>query len=251
MSREDEAQKLERKLRKARRTARIAFPIVDTLAWTWKKRWIGVEHFYDDAGFNRPGILTVWHHTLLAGSWIGRDRGFGVLISQHGDGELITKVMQRLGFEAIRGSSTRGGARALIQLLRVPKEMTLVMTPDGPRGPSRSVQDGVLFLADRGRRLILPTGLAASRTWRAKSWDRLLIPKPFASVVLYTLPAIEIPSGVMKDEAETERWRRIVGEKLNEAERRAQAIVDGEDERVVAESASGSHVEPLPEGNTE
>lgn len=236
---EDESaarERLERKLRQARRTARFGYPAFRALAATWRTSWPGIEHFQFDDPHATPSILTVWHQVLLPGSYIGRNRGFGVMISQHGDGEIIAKVMQRLGFEAIRGSSTRGGARALITMLRVPPETRLVMTPDGPRGPARRAQDGVLMLAERSGRIILPTGLAASRAWHAKSWDRLIVPKPFAKVVLYTLPGFQIPKNTMKDDRERERWRTIVEQKLDEAQRCAEDAVAGID-RSASEAA--------------
>ena len=224
---EVEAERQARKLEKARRLARFGYPVLRTLVATWRTEWRGVERFGFDRAEPTPAILTVWHEALLPGAFIGSGHGMAVMISQHGDGEIIAKVMQRIGYRPVRGSSTRGGARALIEMLRVPREVALVVTPDGPRGPAGSCQDGVLMLASKAGRKILPTGLAASRTWRAKSWDRMIVPKPFAKVVLFTGEPVDVPAGLMQDPEALALCRQRVTEALDEARRRAADIVAG------------------------
>jgi lysophospholipid acyltransferase (LPLAT)-like uncharacterized protein len=105
-----------------------------------------------------------------------------VLISTHADGQLIAEACQRLGFALARGSSTRGGVEAVRDMLRA-NDTHLAVTPDGPRGPRRRVQAGVVYLAARTGLPIVPVGFAARRPWRAKSWDRFAVPRPFSRAV--------------------------------------------------------------------
>lgn len=226
---EEQRLRLERRRVKARRMARFGYPVFRSLAATWSQKWVGIEHILTRGGSAAPCILTTFHRSLLGGSWVGRNQGFGVMVSQHGDGELISDVLQRIGFETIRGSSSRGGARALIQMMRVPLRTTLVLTVDGPRGPAEEVKDGVLVLAARSGRLISPTGFGASRSWRAKSWDRLIVPKPFARIALYTTEPLAIPPECVQDPDARAHWRQVVRERLVDAHERAQELVSGRD----------------------
>ncbi|MCB9892352.1 MAG: lysophospholipid acyltransferase family protein [Planctomycetes bacterium] len=217
----------EKKLAKSRRHARLGYPILRALVATWRTEWRGREHFAFEGPDVTPAVLAAWHESLLPGSFIARDHGMAVMISKHGDGEIIANVMQRIGFQPVRGSTSRGGARALAAMLRIPLTTALVMTPDGPRGPARTCQAGTLMLASKSGRKILPTGLAASRAWHARSWDRMIVPKPFAKVVLFTGEPIDIPPGLMRDAEAVEHWRKVVTASLDDARAQAAAIVAG------------------------
>ncbi len=114
-------------------------------------------------------------------AWAWRGRKVGLMVSRHRDGEIMAQVVQRLGYLCFRGSTTRGGVQALLEMTRsgVP---ALALTPDGPRGPEGRLQKGALLLARESDRLLVPVGVGAWPCWRAKSWDRYVIPKPFAKV---------------------------------------------------------------------
>lgn len=222
----------DRRRRKSRRTARMGYPVLRALAATWREQWDGAEHIFGDPASEkvaRPSILSIWHRGLIGGSWIGRNRGLGVMVSEHGDGEMITEVIERFGFSTYRGSSTRGGARALLQMMRVPLETVLVLTVDGPRGPAEEVKDGAIVLAARSGRAIAPTGFAASRAWRARSWDRLEVPKPFARIALATTELVDVPKSCLRDLDERAHYRELVKQRVNAAHVRASDLVAGRD----------------------
>ena len=123
-------------------------------------------------------IYVFWHETLIL-STIARARA-AVLISQHADGELIAQVIRHLRFGVVRGSSTRGGTAALRNLIAVSEHSNLCITPDGPRGPRRTVQPGAIFVASQTGLPIVPIGIGYANAWRARSWDKFAIPKPFS-----------------------------------------------------------------------
>lgn len=139
-------------------------------------------------------IYAFWHENmLLPASRYARPDVY-VLISQHADGQLITEVCRRLGFRAVRGSSTRGGADAVRQMMRLEGQAHLAITPDGPRGPRRRVQPGVVYLAARTGLPIVPVGVGYRRPWRARSWDRLALPRPGSVAVCVTSQVIRVPA---------------------------------------------------------
>jgi lysophospholipid acyltransferase (LPLAT)-like uncharacterized protein len=114
-----------------------------------------------------------------------RDQGVKVLISEHRDGELIARIATGLGLDTIRGSTTRGAARALLAMATaLTSGAEIAVTPDGPKGPARSFAPGTVIAAQRAAAPIVAIGVAASRAWRLRSWDSFMIPKPFARVVV-------------------------------------------------------------------
>jgi lysophospholipid acyltransferase (LPLAT)-like uncharacterized protein len=168
-------------------------------------------------------IYAFWHESLLA---LTRFRvPAHVLISQHADGELIAQVCRRIGFDVVRGSTTRGGGRALLELREVACHSHLAITPDGPRGPRRQVQPGVVALASCTGLPIVPVGVGFSRAWRAGSWDRFAIPKPFSTTVLVGAPSVRVPNELDRHEAES--YRQLVEQRLLAATEDAQRLATG------------------------
>lgn len=157
---------------------------------TWRIRVEGGEHLHSLRAARRPFVFALWHGQLLPLLWHHRKQGIALVISEHRDGERIARVAAGLGYELVRGSSTRSGGRALIQLSRVLESgKEAAITPDGPRGPARSVAQGVVVAAQRSGAAILPIAASAAGAWRLGSWDSFLIPKPFARVtVAYSAP---------------------------------------------------------------
>lgn len=139
-----------------------------------------------------------------------------VMVSEHRDGEIITRTLLRAGFEAVRGSSTRGGARALLEFVRVAREsdVDMAITVDGPRGPAEVVKPGIVLAASRSGLPIVPTVGVARWAWHAKSWDRLTIAKPFSRVALGYGEEIHVPPDVPRDELDAwcERVRRAIAD---------------------------------------
>jgi lysophospholipid acyltransferase (LPLAT)-like uncharacterized protein len=126
-------------------------------------------------------IFAFWHNRLLLMPYAARDRKVAVLISQHRDGELISRTMTRFGFSSVRGSSSRGGEMALRKMPRLLKEgYDVAITPDGPRGPRYRVQSGVISLARLSGRPVYPVTFAAERFRSFSSWDRFQVPRLFS-----------------------------------------------------------------------
>jgi lysophospholipid acyltransferase (LPLAT)-like uncharacterized protein len=150
-------------------------------------------------------VYAIWHESLLAPT---RFRvPVHALISQHADGELIAQVCHHLGFGTVRGSSTRGGARALLELREVAERSHLMITPDGPRGPRRRLQPGIVHLAAYSGLPVVPVGVGFTRAWRFKSWDRFALPKPFSTICLVVSGSIHVPRDPGRDELEEHRRR--------------------------------------------
>ena len=175
--------KAAKRARKVRWTSWIAFWVMQLLARTWRLR---VRHDADGlAAAQRSGVVyAVWHGLMLAPIWSYRNRGIQALASEHGDGEIIARILERLGYAPpARGSSSRGGLRGLMTLIVTLRGGTaIVFTPDGPRGPARVAQPGVFVAAHRADSVIIPVSMHAARAWRLRSWDRYAIPKPFTRV---------------------------------------------------------------------
>jgi lysophospholipid acyltransferase (LPLAT)-like uncharacterized protein len=167
------------------------------LAHSWRIRVVHGDYERAARAGGRPVIFAFWHGRLLPLLWWHRKQGIHVVISEHGDGEIIARVAEGLGYQTVRGSSSRGAERALLGASRAASDgHDVAFTPDGPRGPAESVAPGALIVSQRSGVPILPLAAGASRAWRLRSWDRFLIPKPFARVtVVYGEPlAVRAPA---------------------------------------------------------
>lgn len=154
---------------------------------------------------SRKVIFVLWHDQLLPLAVAHRDEGIVALVSAHADGEYLRGVLRRHGFGTVRGSSTRGGARALRKLVRSAEAgRDLAVTPDGPRGPRHRIKEGVLLAAQLTGLPLLPLAGAASSGWRFSSWDRFLVPRPFSEVRIVYGPPVRVPR-----DAERSERRRI------------------------------------------
>jgi lysophospholipid acyltransferase (LPLAT)-like uncharacterized protein len=158
----------------------------------------------------RKVIYAFWHGGLLVPLFTHRRRRISILISQHRDGEIIARITRILGYDPVRGSSTRGGAMGLRQLVRkAVSGRCLAVTPDGPRGPRHVFQSGAVKLAQLTGYPILPVGIGVKRKRLLGSWDRFMVPLPFSSCVyVYGEP---IPVG--KDD-DLSRVTALAGERL-------------------------------------
>jgi lysophospholipid acyltransferase (LPLAT)-like uncharacterized protein len=140
-------------------------------------------------------IYCVWHDQLLIPIFGGKHRHTAALVSRNQDGSFVAAGLRSAGIMPIRGSSSRGGAQAMRQLIREAEGKHIVMTPDGPRGPRRELSSGVVFLAAHSGRAIVPTAFTCERGWRfGTGWTDLLVPKPFSKVHLLTGEPIFVSS---------------------------------------------------------
>lgn len=141
----------------------------------------------------RGNIYYFWHEDLIFLGNLIAHTGTHVLISRSRDGQRIARVMEQLGFRPIRGSTSRGGASAAREVLRLPGEVNLGITVDGPRGPRRQMQFGAVFLASRTGRPLVAIGVGYDRPWRAGSWDRMAFARPFSRAVVSASAALHVP----------------------------------------------------------
>jgi lysophospholipid acyltransferase (LPLAT)-like uncharacterized protein len=133
----------------------------------------------------RPIVYLLWHEALLPLLWHHRRQGVVIVVSENRDGQYLSDFARVLGYRSVRGSSSRGAARALLGAVReLQSGCSVAFTPDGPRGPRRELKPGVVAAAQRGGGVIVPVHARADRAWRLDSWDQFLIPKPGARVTV-------------------------------------------------------------------
>ena len=163
--------------------AAVGWPVIEALGGTYSWNVTGLEHL---EGLRRGGLAPIhafWHGRVLAATLFFRDRGIVVITSENFDGEWIARIIARFGYGTARGSSSRGGARALAQLRRELKaQHPVAFTVDGPRGPARVAQPGAVWLAGATGHPVLPFHIEADRAWTAGSWDAHQIPRPGATL---------------------------------------------------------------------
>jgi len=187
--------------------------VLRLLGSTWRIRRENSEAFDAMLARKEPFIIVFWHGEIVPVAWVHRGRGFAPLISRHADGEIIARIVEGLGYRTVRGSSSRGGVRALLEAAqRVSEGITVGFTPDGPRGPRHVFAPGALIVAQRTGRPIVALGASASRSWHLKSWDRHLVPKPFATVTIrYSEPQFVLADQARDAIREQARFETLLG----------------------------------------
>ena len=168
-------------------------PIIASLGatLTWKAE--GLEHLKFEGSGRRP-IMAFWHGRVLTATYYFRRRDIVVMISENFDGEWIARIIESFGFRTSRGSTSRGGQRALLQLKRAMEQgFPAGFAVDGPRGPAKTAQPGAIWLAKLTGNPVVPFHMEASSYWSLKSWDRTQIPKPFSTVALAVGTPIDVP----------------------------------------------------------
>src|SRR5215218_8880741 len=177
------------------RAAGLVFPLlIRAVGSTLRFNVEGREHWDEAARGGRLPIYTFWHDRIFAGTYFFRGRRIVIMTSQSFDGEYIARFIQRLGYGAVRGSSTRGGVGALVELTRlVRRGCPAGFSIDGPRGPRHVAKMGAVLLAKKTGQPVLPFGVNAERFWSLGSWDRMQIPKPFSRVRVRFAPPLLVP----------------------------------------------------------
>lgn len=185
--------------------------LLQALGRTWNVRFTGRDGV-DAARFGGLGVLYgVRHGVLLPTTFLLRDRGVQALVSESRDGEIITRISEKIGFGCVRGSTSRGGGRAALRLAALGRQgYDLIITPDGPRGPIGSVAPGIVQVAARAGTPIVPIGIASGRAWRARSWDRFLIPQPGSRVIMNFQPPIRVAREHDEDEVREQVRRALI-----------------------------------------
>jgi len=162
-----------------------------------------LKHAYNNG---QPVMFVVWHGTMLLPIYAHRHEQIVAMVSEHDDGEIIAQTIHRLGYQTVRGSSTRGGTKAYREMLKKLNEgNNCTILPDGPTGPRHVFKKGALLLAQRGGALILPLTFSAKNPISLKTWDRFTLWRPFTRICLAYGKPMKLPRKT--DPKTLERYR--------------------------------------------
>ncbi|MDR1141472.1 MAG: lysophospholipid acyltransferase family protein [Planctomycetaceae bacterium] len=187
------------------------------LATMLLRNWMGLIDF--KAAFYDPGIdpafqsekqhfiLLFWHEHILCPLFVRRHSDATMMLSQHGDAEIVEQIARLSGMRCVRGSSFRGGTAAVKQFLKMTSQSIIAITPDGPRGPRRKLAVGPVFLASKLQMPIVLLGVGYDRPWRIRSWDRFAIPRPFSRGRFIISHQFPVPANLNKDGLESFRQK--------------------------------------------
>src|SRR5438309_7210948 len=205
----------------------VGYRLVALLGSTFRWKSDGVDHYDRVVRSGRQPIMAFWHGRILSATYYFRRRGIVVITSENFDGEWIAGIIERFGYGTARGSTSRGGRRALLQLARdMAAGRPAGFTVDGPRGPARVAQPGAVWLAKATCHPVLPFHLEADRSWTLKTWDRTQVPKPYATVALVVGEPFDVPPEA--DDSAIEAARRMLEMRLHVLESRATELIGAE-----------------------
>jgi lysophospholipid acyltransferase (LPLAT)-like uncharacterized protein len=166
-----------------------------------------------DAVYEKPAIYSFWHRAVFPAAWMWRRLGIGVMVSRSFDGEYIARIIERLGFVAVRGSSSRGGSEALRGMKeQLARGAAVAFTIDGPRGPKYVAKPGPVLLARSTGLPMAAFYVALSDAWVLKTWDAFMIPKPFSKALVRVSAKMRVPEKA--DDAEIRHWQGKLQEAL-------------------------------------
>jgi lysophospholipid acyltransferase (LPLAT)-like uncharacterized protein len=178
-----------------------------------------------DATYEKPVIYSFWHRAVFAGAWLWRQAGAAVMVSRSFDGEFIARTIEKLGFTAVRGSSSRGGAGALLGLKsQLERGIPVVFTIDGPRGPKYVAKPGPVLLSRASAMPMAAFYVALSHAWVLKTWDSLMIPKPFSKALVRFSAKLRVPA--QADDAQMADYHRQLQSALERVTSFAEEKVD-------------------------
>lgn len=209
--------------------ARLAVWSLRLLFWTCRKdlreECPGTNPLSDTGG--ERYLYAVWHDQLIVTLFCGRPVNMAGLVSRHQDGSYLSDAMQIVGVKPVRGSTSRGGAQALRQLIDTARDRHVAITPDGPRGPRHALKNGIVYLASRSGRRIIPIAHECRRAWRIQgSWTDMLIPKPFTRVYGIGGRPFEVPPDL--DRAGIEHYTALLQAEMERLEDELARIIAGE-----------------------
>ena len=203
--------------------ATLGYPILRALGATWTWKVSGAEHVDAITARGLQPIHSFWHGRILPATLYFQRRGIVVITSENYDGEWIARIITKFGYGTARGSTSRGGPRALLQLVRDIRSKPVAFTLDGPRGPAEIAQPGAVWLSKATGNPLLPFHAEAASSWTLKSWDRTQIPKPFTTVAMAIAEPLYVPRDA--DEAALEHWRERLQQSLAECRQRAKDLL--------------------------
>ncbi len=215
--------KIKRQLQ-AKFAVTIGFRLIALLGMSIRYRVIGREQLEQFAGKN-GFIINSWHGQQMMGFYFFRGCGYYILSSLSRDGDYSSSIMRRFGWNIVRGSSSKGAVRGLIELMRVlRKGAGIALTPDGPRGPIYHIEPGGIYLAQKTGAALIPLAFVFDRKWVSeKSWDKFVIPQPFCRCVAYFGTPITITTELTDEQLELEKVR--LREAIHDANRRGEEIL--------------------------
>jgi lysophospholipid acyltransferase (LPLAT)-like uncharacterized protein len=153
----------------------------------------GWENFESIRSSGKQPIYTFWHDRIFLSTYFWRKRGIVVMTSKSFDGEYIARFIRRFGYGAIRGSSSRGGSRALVEMIKAMRAgLPMAFTVDGPRGPRYVAKPGPVVLAKKTGNPVMPFVVETKRYWTNRSWDKMQIPRPFTRGLIIIGEAIYV-----------------------------------------------------------
>lgn len=193
-----------------------------------------VKQFADSPDINAYGstgtkrfLYCVWHDQIVMTVFTGRPRNMAGLVSRHQDGSYVADTIEMCGIKAIRGSTSRGGAQALRQLMDTARDYHVAITPDGPRGPRRKLKDGIIFLASNTGRPIVLSAYSCRRAWRVQgNWTDMMIPKPFTTIYVRGSKPVDVPPNLSRAGLDT--YRALLEDEMNRLDCEAAALARGE-----------------------
>jgi lysophospholipid acyltransferase (LPLAT)-like uncharacterized protein len=199
------------------RSADLAFYIlIKLIGKTIRYEIEGSENLANIEQNGKTPIYATWHNRIFSSVYFLRNRGIVVLTSQSFDGEYIARFIQRFGFGAVRGSSTRGGVNGLVKMIRLMREhLPMCFTVDGPKGARYVAKSGAVLLAKKSGNPILPFTIECKKFWTINSWDKLQIPKPFTRARVFFAEPILVEADA--DVTKVENKRIELQRKLDEA----------------------------------
>lgn len=182
----------------------ILYYLLRFLSLTYRFQFKGMESLKEAKGHHPKGIYIIgfWHQNIVSSALSHRGQKIIVMISASKDGELASGTAVKLGYEVVRGSSHRGGQRALKQMLRLLNDgHPAAITVDGPKGPAKTVKDGIVELARLKKMCILPLRLKTQKFWFfSKSWDQFRVPKPFTKIEVEYGNPILVPENLKRED---------------------------------------------------
>jgi lysophospholipid acyltransferase (LPLAT)-like uncharacterized protein len=203
--------------------ATLGYPVLRTLGSTWTWKVSGAEHVDAITSRGRQPIHAFWHGRILPATVYFQRRGIVVITSENYDGEWIARIINKFGYGTARGSTSRGGPKALLQLVREVKSKGVAFTLDGPRGPAEVAQLGAVWLAKATGNPLMPFHAEAASSWTTNSWDRTQIPKPFTTVAMAIGEPLYVPRDA--DEAALEQWRATLQAALADCKSQCAALL--------------------------
>ncbi|MBM79998.1 MAG: hypothetical protein CMJ78_05325 [Planctomycetaceae bacterium] len=212
--------------------------IIKPAAWivvTFLKAIFGSlkNHFHVAEGTNpydpdttEKFLYCIWHDEFLVPSFAGKSK-VAALVSRHSDGSFLSSAFECVDIKPVRGSTSRGGAEAIRQLLDSVDDRHICITPDGPRGPRHELKQGIIYIASKSGRRIVPSAYVSEREWRIKgNWTDQMIPKPFSNLHLFTGEPIAVPPDLSREDID--HYMELVQKEMDRLNELCQRTIRGE-----------------------